>query len=234
MVFVTALSILEILEAMWMGGIGFRLRPTTNHMPLRATKRNRDTLEAAEDVQSVDLCPWRVPRTWGTAVALPSYIQDQNWRIASSKLSPPMLSQSDDKSWDGRLYTSFHENKLLKLCSLEGLGWSLWQLCLFLKYWKPCEWGGSGFVSDQQRITCHSGLQIAIATRLKRQKMCRVWICAHGVCRGHEVQPSHCRHISRTKTEGLRPVSCHHLCCPKAMIRSEMGDFTPRFMKTSC
>ena len=101
-------------------------------------------------------------------------------------------------------------------------------------YIHHCSW--LGFSSqDRHVLLLDSACAVSAWLVIRCADLCRVWICAHGVCCGHdhEVQPSHCRHISRTKTEGLRPVSCSHMCCPKAMIRAEMGDFTPRFMKTS-
>ena len=101
-------------------------------------------------------------------------------------------------------------------------------------YIHHCSW--LGFSSqDRHVLLLDSACAVSAWLVIRCADLCRVWFCTHGVCCGHdhEVQPSHCRHISRTKTEGLRPVSCSHMCCPKAMIRAEMGDFTPRFMKTS-
>ena len=67
--------------------------------------------------------------------------------------------------------------------------------------------------------------------------LCGVWICAQGLCCGREVQPSHFRHTPKARSEECSSLSslrsCHHMCCPKAMIRAEMGDFTPCFLKTS-
>ena len=68
--------------------------------------------------------------------------------------------------------------------------------------------------------------------------LCRVWICAHGLCCGREVQPSHFRETLKARFEECSSLSslrsCHHMCCPKAMIGAEMRDFTLCCLKTSC